>query len=219
MDPIRGIAFDSYGTLFQTRPLEQAAEETWPGQGAELARRWREKQLDYAWVRSLTGSYLDFWHLSADALEGAAAELDLVLSPAIRSRLMRTYLTLPAYPDVRPALTALQHLPSAVVSEGTPAMLQAVIQRNGLSRPLHVLVSADQVRSYKPAAPPYRWAAQRLGFSPAEILYVTAHSWDLAGAAAVGFQTAWLNRQGEPPEPLGVTPDREIRSLEELAES
>lgn len=107
-------------------------------------------------------------------------------------------------------------MPLAILSEGTPTMLRAVLSHNGLTRHFRQVVSADEVCSYKPAAPPYRELARRLGIDTAQLLFVTAHGWDVAGAKASGFQTAWLNRQGESPECLGTTPDLELRSLAKI---
>lgn len=226
LDQVRAIAFDSYGTLFDTAPLARAAARVAPGRGEELATLWRQKQLAYAWIRTLTGRYQDFWQITGDALSAAAAHLGTLLSRPARFRLLQTYLELPVFPDVPETVAALagragrpgRPLRLGLLSQGTPEMLAAVIRRNGLEAYLAAVVSADAAQRYKPAPEPYRLLAGQLGAAPGEILYVTAHGWDLAGAVAAGFQTGWLNRQGEPPEALGVEPTVELTSLSALVQ-
>lgn len=218
MVPVKAIAFDSYGTLFQMAPLRQAAERRWPGRGDRLYQRWREKQLDYAWTYTLTGRYREFWLLSLDALANAAARLKIPLTPAAALGLLRTYLTLPAFPEVPAVLTTLAGagLRPTILSEGSPGMLRALVRHNRLLPYLHEVISADAVRAYKPAPEPYRFLAEQLRTPAPEILFVTAHGWDIAGAGAAGLQTAWLNRDGEPLDRLGIEPDLELADLAEL---
>jgi 2-haloacid dehalogenase len=212
------IAFDSYGTLFQTERLRQVAESLYPGRGDELFRTWREKQLEYAWASTLTGAYHDFWTITAAALTYAAAKANVHLTGSARRRLLQTHLTLPVYPDVRKALTPLagSGLQLAILSEGTLTMLRCTIRQNDLQGYFDPVIGSDEIRTYKPAAQPYQALALRLTAAPADTLFVTAHAWDVAGAGVSGFRTVWLNRHGEPWTLPGAAPDSEIRGLAEL---
>ncbi|MGE5674742.1 MAG: haloacid dehalogenase type II [Mycobacterium leprae] len=214
----RLIVFDSYVTLFQLKPLERLAEALYPGAGHGLAGLWQQKKLEYAWVRSMNHRYDDFWTIAEEALAVAARTLRLPLSHTARTQLMRAQLALPAYPDVAPAMLQLHErgVPLAILSQGTPAMLRPLVQRNRLDTLVSAILSADLAKSYKPCLAAYRLVQDRLGVLPAEALFVTAHGWDISGAAAAGFGTAWIQREGQPFDQLGVEPDLELEELTEL---
>jgi 2-haloacid dehalogenase len=213
---VDGLLFDAYGTLFDVHSVVEAGRAVTADPQA-LSTLWRQRQLEYTWLRSLMGRYEDFWAITEAALVFAARRLGLALDAAARRRLMEAYLTLDAFPEVPEALDRLRGLPCAILSNGAPAMLEAVVAHNGLGACLHAVISVDAARIYKPAPAVYALGPARLGLSRERIGFVSSNAWDVAGAKAFGFQVAWVNRQGAPPEELGATPDLEVRDLRELA--
>jgi 2-haloacid dehalogenase len=187
--------------------------ERWAG----LSEIWRAKQLQYTWLRSLTGQHADFWRVTGEALDFALDQLR-VADPALRARLMDLYERLPAYPDARPALQALRArgLKLAILSNGAPRMLASAVRSAGLGELLDHVLSVEDVGVYKPHPSVYRLASERLGLWAAEIGFVSANGWDAWGAKAAGLSVAWCNRAGAPPERLPGAPDATIASLAEL---
>lgn len=216
MGTIQAVVFDAYGTLFDVHSVIESAERAFPGYGERVSRLWRSKQLEYTWLRSLAGAYTDFWNVTRDALIFACRSLELDCPLPVCEALMAGYLHLHPYPDVEPALQALSDQTLAVLSNGSPAMLAAVIKHAGLDRYFSHVWSVDKVRLYKPAPQVYALAPHELGIPNHRIGFVTANYFDVFGAKAFGFQTYWLNRSGAAADELGPTPDRVIRSLEHI---
>jgi len=213
---VQGLLFDAYGTLFDVHAVVEAARELTDDPQA-LSLLWRQKQLEYTWLRSLMERYEDFWAVTEAALRAACRRLGLPLSDAARRRLMDAYLRLDAFPEVAEVLARLVGLPCGILSNGAPPMLEAVVAHNGLGAHLRAVISVDAVRVYKPAPVVYALGPARLGLPPGAIGFVSSNAWDVAGAKAFGFAVAWVNRAGAPPEELGVAPDLEVRDLRELA--
>ena len=214
---VRALAFDLYGTLLDVRSIEAASSELTSDPMAFVGL-WRQKQLEYTWLRALTGHYEDFWAVTAAALEHAADRLGLELDDATRSSLLQSWLALRPYPDVPDALRRLRRRPLALLSNGTPRMLEEGLRAARLrDRFAHVL-SVDDVKTYKPAPAVYELAERAFGLPREEVLFVSANAWDAAGAKSFGLPVAWLNRTGVPWERLGVQPDIEVADLTELAD-
>lgn len=205
---IRAILFDAF-PIFDPRPVFQKVELRVPDRGVELARLWRDRQFEYTWLRALSGRYVDFWHVTEDALDYSAKLLKLDLSDETRSELMSTYLNLKAWPDVPNALMQLKSagFGLAFLSNFTPAMLKANISSAWLDGLFSQVLSTDAVRSYKPDPRAYRIGIDAIGLPVNEILFVPFAGWDAAGAKAFGYSTFWVNRLGLPPEKLGDMPD------------
>jgi 2-haloacid dehalogenase len=217
---MKAIAFDAYGTLFDVFSVTALGEELFPGKGDALAQLWRVKQLQYSMLRSLMGRHRDFWRLTEDSLVYAARSLGLDLTPDRRQRLLDAYLTLAAFPDVRPGLTTLrqQGLRLAILSNGEPRMLEAATRSAGIADLLDAVLSAEEVRIFKPSPRVYQMAPERLGVRPAEMGFVSSNCWDVAGAASTGLRTFWIQRRAaEPPEELGFAADRTVSTITELA--
>lgn len=213
---IEGCLFDAYGTLFD---VNAAAAELEPVIGPvwqALAALWREKQLQYAWLRTLTGRHADFEQVTADALEYALESLGI--DPGLHSTLLAGYRTLRPYPDVIPALQLLRAagVPRAILSNGSPAMLEAAVDAAGVEGLIDTVLSIESVGFYKPHPACYEWAAQQIGTRPQHLLFVSSNGWDAYSAKAHGFQVAWCNRGGAPAERLPQAPDVVVRSLGEL---
>jgi len=215
MAPIRGYVFDAYGTLFDVHSVIEAGRAI-TGDPAALSLVWRQKQLEYTWLRSLMGRYEDFWAVTEAALRFSVRRLGLTADEAQLARLMDAYLSLACFPEVEAALARLAGRPRAILSNGSPRMLAAAVASSGLGRHLQHVLSVDAVKTFKPAPAVYALGPQALGIPAAELLFVSSNAWDIAGAKSFGYQAAWCNRTGAPAEELGVTPDRVVTRLDEL---
>src|ERR1700676_3888319 len=161
--PIQALVFDAYGTLFDPYSVQTACERLFPGAGAELSRLWRTKQLEYTWLRSLMNRYDDFWRVTEDALQVACTSLQLTSTAEQRQPLMQQYLHLQAYADVSDALSAMRDIPLLLLSNGSPRMLEPLVQNAGLSECFSSLLSVDAVKVYKPSPLVYQLAVGKTG--------------------------------------------------------
>jgi 2-haloacid dehalogenase len=214
------LAFDAYGTLFDVFSVTSLCEEIFPGNGRALAEVWRAKQLQYSLLRSLMRRYENFWQVTEDGLVYGASSLGLDLTPARRQLLMDSYLSLAAFPDVRPGLETLrrQGIRLAILSNGEPKMLAAAARNAGIDGLLDAIISADEVKTFKPDPPVYALGPARLGVPVAQMGFVSSNSWDINGATSAGLTTFWIQRTGAaPPEVLGYNTDRVVGAITDLA--
>lgn len=211
--------FDAYGTLFDVSAAarEAAAEpgftalaESWP----EVAANWRLKQLQYTWLRAITGEHTDFWSVTQDGLDWAL-EVQGLDDPKLRERLLQLYWELSAYPEVPAVLKALKDkgLNTAILSNGEPKMLQAAIDSAGIGALLDDSLSVEDVGVFKPDARVYDLVLKRFNCSPDQVLFASSNGWDAAGAAGFGFQTVWVNRAHEPVDRLPHRPKHLLSDL------
>jgi 2-haloacid dehalogenase len=214
--PVRALVFDAYGTLFDPFAVKTRAEELFPGNGAALSQLWRAKQLEYSWLRTLMGRYENFWKITEDALVFSCRTLNLSCDEHQQKRLMQVYLTLPAFPEVRPALEKLSSLPLSILSNGTPEMLTPLVAVNNLAHFFRNIFSVDALQLYKPRPEVYQHAVTRLGIPKEAIGFISSNYWDIAGAASFGFRTYWLNRNSAVPDELGVAPAATVQTLSDL---
>ena len=212
---IRGYVFDAYGTLFDVHSVVEAGRAV-TADPVALSTLWRQKQLEYSWLRSLMGRYEDFWAVTEAALRYAVRRLEITAGETQLAALMDAYLHLACFPDVRDALSRLAPRPRAILSNGAPAMLEAAVRSSALQPLLDHVISVDRVRVYKPAPAVYALAPAALGIDAGELLFVSSNAWDVAGAKAFGYRVAWCNRLGAPEEHLGVRADHVIATLSEL---
>jgi 2-haloacid dehalogenase len=217
MPRIKAVAFDGF-TTFDPRPISVVAEALFPGSGVDLANAWRTRQFEYTWLRTLTGTYVDFWHVTDDALVFAAGLLKLHLTTDKRQRLMRTFLELRTWPDALPALKRLKAsgVRMVLLSNFTESMLDAAVQSCGLRDIFEANLSTDRVRAYKPDPRAYRMALDALKLRREEIVFAAFGGWDATGAKAFGYRTFWVNRMNLPPEQLGVAADAIGATLHDL---
>ena len=215
MTPIRGYVFDAYGTLFDVHSVVEAGREI-TGDPATLSATWRQKQLEYTWLRALMGRYEDFWAVTESALRWAIRRLGLTASEGEVRRLMEAYLSLACFPEVAGALERLAGRPRAILSNGAPKMLEAAVRSSGLARHLERVISVDAVKTYKPSPQVYALGPETLEMPAGELLFVSSNAWDVAGAKAFGYQVAWCNRAGVPEEELGLRADVVVRDLSQL---
>lgn len=215
---VSAIVFDAYGTIFDVHSVAALAERHFPGHGAKLSAAWRTKQLEYTWLRSLMQRYEDFDVVTGASLDWALESLGLSAGNDVRRALHDEYRHLAPFPD---ALRALERLSGshklAILSNGHPAMLDAVVDNAGLrSRFAGGVLSVHAAGIFKPAPSVYRLAQDALDAPPERIGFVSSNGWDAAGAKAYGFRVWWVNRAGAPVERLGVVPDAIVRDLTQL---
>jgi 2-haloacid dehalogenase len=210
------LVFDLYGTLLDIGSVEQVCA-TATDRPAALVSLWRQKQLEYAWHRSLMGRYEDFWSVTGDALEFAAERMGIGLDEVTRARLMKAWMTVRAYPETRAALGRFGTRGLAVLSNGTLNMIQAGLQEAGLDELIDHVISVDEARTYKPAPAVYGLLEKHLAMPRTRMLFVSSNCWDAAGAKAFGLPVAWINRAGAPQDRLGCTPDLMAADLAGLA--
>ena len=209
--------FDAYGTLFDVTRLVEPSRDRLGDKTDVLARLWREKQLQYTWLRSLMGVHIDFWHVTGEALDHALASLKLE-DPRLRSILMQLYLEPPIFGDVVPMLTALKSkkLRTAILSNGSTTMLAGAVNGHNLRGVLDLTISVDEAQVFKPHPSVYKLATTKLGIEAEKILFVSSNGWDAHAAKHFGFRVAWVNRHGQTRETLPAQPDVEIKSLTEI---
>ena len=211
------FVFDAYGTLFDVHAAI-ARHRTVAGPEADrLSEIWRSKQLEYTWTNTLAGRYVDFWSLTQQALDFALARVPSV-DRALRGKLLDAYMTLDAFADARAVLGDLKARGerTAILSNGSPPMLQAAVEAARLAGRLDAVLSVDAIRMYKPRPEVYALATQALAVKPAEVVFVSSNRWDVMGAAAFGFRTAWVNRTHMPDEYTGSPPPVVLSNLSGL---
>lgn len=218
--PLRALVFDAYGTLFNVHSVMTTCEALFPGKGRELSQLWRAKQLEYSWLRSLMGRYVDFNQVTRESLQFACQALALTYSDTALAELNQAYRTLALFDDTFPTLQQLrrQHpaVKLAILSNGAAEMLNAVVAYNKLDDILDAVLSVDEVGIFKPDPRVYQLGCDRFGVDRDQIGFVSSNGWDAAGAKSFGFKTFWINRTTAPVDALGVTPDRVLNSLAEL---
>ena len=219
LEGIRACVFDAYGTLFDVNsPVQKLATELGE-KASDLTRLWRQKQLEYTWLRSLMGVHADFWHVTGDALDFSLEALHIE-DVGLRDELMTLYLKLDAFPDVVGALQAVKAKSkrTAILSNGSPSMLDSAVRAAGLEKFIDMVLSVEDVGIYKPSRRVYRHAMQKLQIQDApSICFVSANSWDAQAAAQFGFQVVRLNRNGQSEDRIPGKPAATIQSLSELA--
>jgi 2-haloacid dehalogenase len=214
---LEALVFDAYGTLYDVASVTALCDRHFPGQGSAISDIWRQKQLEYTWLSSLMGRYQDFWQLTAAGLRFACGALKLELGEEAHRELMENYLQLAPFAEVPATLQALsRRLPLAILSNGSPEMLLKVTQHNSFTPYLKQVLSVHELGIFKPSPRVYELAATRLGVPRGSIGFVSSNSWDAVGAKAFGFHVFWINRFNRFQEQLGVQPDHEIRTLDEI---
>jgi 2-haloacid dehalogenase len=214
----RAVLFDAYGTLFDVYSVGLLAEQLFPGQGERLAQLWRDKQIDYSRLSSMSGHYRPFWELTRAGLRFAALRLGLALDAAAEDRLMNQYRHLSAFPENREVLATLKQrgIPAGVLSNGDPEMLAVAIKSAGLADLLPHVLSVHAVQRFKTDPAAYALGPQALQLPAREILFVSSNGWDAIGATWYGYTTLWVNRAGTPLEQLDTEPTRTGTSLRDV---
>jgi 2-haloacid dehalogenase len=220
LEGIQVAVFDAYGTLFNVAsPVDKMAGDI--GENAtRLAALWRQKQLEYTWLRSLIGVHADFWHVTRDALDYALAELE-ISETGLADELMTLYLKLDAYDDVQACLAGLRSKGKrlAILSNGSPSMLDAIVRHAGLEASFDHVISVEDVGVYKPSRRVYRLAMQKFHLQDApSVCFVSANTWDAQSAAVFGFQVVRIARKPTRDDNIPGKPARMISTLKDLPE-
>jgi 2-haloacid dehalogenase len=217
---IQGCVFDAYGTLFDFNAAVRHCRDALGEKAEALSKIWREKQLQYTWLRSLMGRHKNFWQVTGEALDFAMHSLQ-INDAALREKLLNLYMTLDAFPEVPATLQRLRAagLKTAILSNGTPAMLFAAVRETKIDSLLDAVLSVEAAGIYKPHPSVYQIAVDSLSLAPREICFVSANAWDAHGAAAFGLQVVWCNRYGQGQEILPGAPDLEVATLDEIPEA
>ncbi|KWV58987.1 haloacid dehalogenase [Bradyrhizobium macuxiense] len=237
---IKAIVFDAYGTLYDVQSVADVTEDAFPGYGDIITQVWRIKQLEYSWLRTLMRRYQDFSVATRDSLAYTLRSLGLQYDEATFARIIDKYQHLALYPDAVPALEAMKDRKLAILSNGSPDMLNALVRNSGLDRLLDATISVDGHKVFKPAPEAYTLIEEVLKVKPAEVLFISSNPWDACGAKAFGLNVAWIERvtpeamalacvESETVAPLtmfkalrtqmdelGVVPDHRIHGLSEL---
>jgi 2-haloacid dehalogenase len=205
--------FDAYGTLFDVHAAINRHRATAGADADRFSELWRTKQLEYTWTLTLAGRYVDFWTLTERALDYALARVPSI-DRGLRETLLEAYFRLDAFADARTAITALktQGVRIAILSNGSPRMLDAAVAAAGMAGLFDAVFSVDAVRQYKPRREVYALVTDGFGIAPRDVIFVSSNRWDVMGAGAFGFRPIWVNRAGTPDEyadkpPIEVIPD------------
>lgn len=212
-----GYVFDAYGTLFDVHSAVRKHSETLGDKGTRLSQIWRNKQLEYSWVRALMGSYADFWRLTEEALDFAMATTG-VDDKALRDKLLEAYWTLDAYPEVAGTLARLREsgAKTAILSNGSSDMLNAAIDSAGLRDHLDDVFSVDAIKTFKTAPEVYRMVTESWEVEPGDVAFQSSNRWDIAAAQKAGFRTHWINRNDQPDEYTQYAPHAVLKDLSGL---
>src|SRR5208283_2560348 len=214
---IKACVFDAYGTLFDFAAAARKCRDVLGDDIDKLTGLWRDKQLQYTWLRAAQGLHVDFWQVTGDALDFSLETLGID-QLGLRERLMTLYLTLDPFPEVPDVLRGLKAagMRTAILSNGSPRMLDAVVRAAKLDTLLDAVLSVEEVGVYKPHPKVYQLAIDRLGVPASAISFQSSNAWDAYAASAFGMRVVWCNRYGQTPERLPGRPDCEIRTLAEL---
>jgi 2-haloacid dehalogenase len=237
---IKAVVFDAYGTLYDIQSVAAVTEDAFPGYGEIITQVWRIKQLEYTWLRSLMRRYRDFSAVTRESLAYTLRCLGLSYDAETFESIMEKYLHLDLYPDALAALTAMKDRKLAILSNGSPDMLNALVRNSGLDRVLDATISVDANKVFKPSPDAYTLIESTLNVPPTEVLFISSNPWDVCGAKSFGLNVAWIERVTPeamalacvesdvlPPltmfkairtqmDELGYAPDYRIRALSEL---
>lgn len=214
---VKVCVFDAYGTLFNVHSPSAQVAGGLDGKAVDVSKLWRQKQLEYTWLRSLMGAYVDFWQITGDALEVALEAFDM-MDENLHKELLDLYLTLEAYPDVKPTLEILQAngLKTGILSNGSPDMLSSAVTSAGLDDVLDNVISVSELEIYKPDQRVYQLVLDQMGVTADEVCFVSTNTWDGNAAAYFGFNVSWMNRFGMGQEKLPGEFKAIIKGLDEL---
>ncbi|PRR78948.1 haloacid dehalogenase type II [Clostridium vincentii] len=215
---IKVCVFDAYGTLFDINSAVNKHIEKLGENSEAVSSIWRQKQLEYSWLRSLMCQYTDFWKVTQEALDYALNSCGIE-NNKLRGELLDAYMHLDCYPEVEEVLKDLKEkgIVTAILSNGSPEMLKAAISSAKLTDYIDVVLCVDDIKVYKPDPKVYKLVTDKFNISKEEVLFHSSNSWDVAGASSFGFQVAWINRLDKQKETLPFKPDMEAKSLNEVS--
>lgn len=210
---IKALVFDVYGTLFDVHSVEKKCDALYKGHGAEISKIWRQKQLEYSFLRQVMGQYRPFKQVTLDALKFALQTLDLSHDDAQLQSILAEYEELDPYTEVEKVLSEGNDKQLVIFSNGSRDMLEPLVEQSGLAQYFDSVISVDDVKQYKPSPASYMHVLNTLGLKREEVLFMSSNGWDISGAKSFGFKTAWINRNRAPVEVLNLEPDYILQDL------
>jgi len=205
--PIKVLVFDVYGTLFDVHSVEKKCDALYKGHGAEISQIWRQKQLEYSFLRQIMGQYLTFKQVTLDALGFALQTLELSYDETQLHSILAEYEKLEAYVEVEKVLSEANNKQLIIFSNGSRDMLEPLVEQSGLAQYFDNVISVDDIKQYKPSPASYIQVLNTLDLEREEVLFMSSNGWDISGAKSFGFKTAWINRKRAPVEVLNLEPD------------
>jgi 2-haloacid dehalogenase len=215
---IKAFVFDAYGTLFDVHSVIEKCNELFPDKGEEISQVWRQKQLEYSFLRQLMGTYTTFFSITKDALHFACKQVGVELSQEKEKELLSAYLKLNHYEEVEGVLEKLKPYQKAIFSNGSLDMLSPLVEQSSFGHLVDDVLTVDEVKQFKPTPMSYQLVLEKLGVRREEVLFMSSNPWDIAGATNFGFYTAWINRQDKVMDELGVRPHFEYKDLNGILE-
>ena len=216
--PFKAVVFDAYGTLFDVHSVASLAEQMFPGRGEALSQLWRQKQLEYSWLRAMSRRYKPFWEITLDGLRFAAARLSLPITAEIEGRLVNQYACLSAFPENVQALREMKAagLRLGILTNGNRDMIEVSVRSSGMTGLFDQLLSSEAVETFKTMDAIYALAPEAFGCRAKEILFVSSNCWDAIGSRWYGYTSFWINRGGMPLDQLDTEPDHTGRLLTDV---
>lgn len=220
MKNIKAIVIDLYGTLYDVHSVIRVCEEVFPGHGEAISRLWRQKQLEYTWLRSLMGSYVTFKKVTEDALRFTCAQLGLPLDDKTHTRVSDAYLCINPYEDTSDALQRLKAagFPLGIISNGSHRSIDQVVSNSRMKWAFDELISVEVLQVFKPHNSVYSLAENRMGQPRENILFVSSNAWDASAASHFGFPVCWINRQNGAFDELDARPNHTVRDHGAMAD-
>ncbi|MCA1011500.1 haloacid dehalogenase type II [Halobacillus halophilus] len=215
---IKALVFDAYGTLFDVHSVGKECNEIFPDKGDDISQSWRKKQLEYFFLRQLVERYKPFDEVTKDALNYACKENGVELSEENEERLMNAYLKLELFEEVESVLKELSDKKLVVFSNGSVNMIDPLVEQSSINEYIGEVISADEIKQYKPTPAAYNHALERLDVKREEVLFMSSNPWDIIGAKSFGFNTAWINRKELAAEELDIQPDSVYHDLSGIRE-
>ncbi|MFI8687793.1 haloacid dehalogenase type II [Rossellomorea sp. NPDC077527] len=215
---IKAFVFDAYGTLFDVHSVIDKCNEIFPDKGEEISQVWRQKQLEYSFLRQLMGTYETFFSITREALHFACVQVGVDLSEDNENELLDAYLELTHYEEVEQVLEHLKPYQTAIFSNGSLDMLSPLVEQSSFGHLLDEVLTVDEVKQFKPTPMAYQLVLKRLRVKREEVLFMSSNPWDIAGATNFGFHTAWINRQDKVMDELGVKPHFVYKDLRGILE-
>lgn len=191
---VKSVVFDAYGTLYDVQSVSSVIDETFPDHSDLITQVWRIKQLEYSWLRSLMGCYEDFWNVTKESLTFTLQQLGLSYEPSLFDQIMDKYLNLDPFPDAKATLESIRTAQPAILSNGSPEMLKTLVENSGFDSLLDAVISVDSRKIFKPSHETYALVEEKLGTSPADVLFVSSNAFDACGAKSFGMRVAWIER-------------------------
>lgn len=215
---IKALVFDAYGTLYDVHSVKEACESIFPEKGEAISMTWRKKQLEYCFQRQMMGRYRPFDEVTRDALHYACKSEGANPTKESEDTLMDAYLKLGLFDEVEDVLRKLWNKKRVVFSNGSKNMIKPLVSGSEIDGNIDMVISADEIKQYKPSAAAYAHALNKLDVRREEVLFMSSNTWDIMGAASFGFHTVWINRNGVQSETLDIQPDWAYTSLDGILE-